>query len=509
MGSDNLYQLIHSLGKAEKRYFKRFSNLHVKGRQNKYVKLFDHLEQQKVYDEAAVIRELRDKKFTGNFSQAKAALYKLILKSLRNFHHQSMVEINFNDQLSDIHILFKKKLFGQAKEIVDRLYQSDYAADKPLKIMGLNNLDFTLAVKSNDIGLIQNMRDTFWKDQKQLLAKMEVNSRNRHLYISIYDMFRSIGVLNTKEQYEKAEKLIKELDEVAKNDISPYHLRLNLQAHFFYHYMVHNRVKAIQEAGQLVDMMQEQRFDSVLGINDFLISKGNLLQMLPPSEKRSKKVFDEIRKIVLENGTSLYADNLCRSASSMMEKLLSLGQITQAKKFLNENEHLLLYRNIDEPARLSFMSTAIWINIFSKSLNKAQDYVNYFINEVHTRNASDFYIVGKISDLVVMYEKKNFSLLKPIGESAIRKLKKIKRLDDSLHTFFLHFVKNSRKPGKQFQDELTFFRNLKSSLFAIKNRDQLIFFKDVNWCAWIESKVRGNSIELILKSKSFKKEWGF
>ena len=55
----DIYQLVHSLTKAEKRYFQRSASLHVIGEKNNYLKLFEALNRQKKFDEQEIIKEFR------------------------------------------------------------------------------------------------------------------------------------------------------------------------------------------------------------------------------------------------------------------------------------------------------------------------------------------------------------------------------------------------------------------------------------------------------------------
>ena len=45
--SNDLFQLIQSLSRTEKAYFKKYTSLHVIGERNNYVKLFNAIEKQK------------------------------------------------------------------------------------------------------------------------------------------------------------------------------------------------------------------------------------------------------------------------------------------------------------------------------------------------------------------------------------------------------------------------------------------------------------------------------
>ena len=49
--NDFLHELIQSLTKSEKRYFKLLSSRHTIGEENNYILLFDFIEKQDLYDE--------------------------------------------------------------------------------------------------------------------------------------------------------------------------------------------------------------------------------------------------------------------------------------------------------------------------------------------------------------------------------------------------------------------------------------------------------------------------
>ncbi|MBI2269015.1 MAG: hypothetical protein HYU69_01515, partial [Bacteroidetes bacterium] len=99
----DLFLLIKSLHKNEKRYFKLFASLYEKDKQ--YLKLFDKISAMDEYDEGSLKKQFQ----SGEFALAKHRLYKIILKSL--------VAYNDTDDNNDINlelykagILKKKRL---------------------------------------------------------------------------------------------------------------------------------------------------------------------------------------------------------------------------------------------------------------------------------------------------------------------------------------------------------------------------------------------------------------
>ena len=97
--SNDLFSLIKSLSKSEKRNFKLYASKHVIGEKNSYMDLFDCIEQQKEYDEALIKKTNKDKFFIKRFAAHKGYLYVLILKSLRVFHSNRTVELELKELL--------------------------------------------------------------------------------------------------------------------------------------------------------------------------------------------------------------------------------------------------------------------------------------------------------------------------------------------------------------------------------------------------------------------------
>src|SRR5437763_974746 len=96
IASDHLFTLIKSLGKAEKRHFKIYSRKHVIGDENIYVRLFDAIDKQKIYNE----RALKNQGQFHDLPTFKSWLYKAILKSLGEYH--SSIGIDVRDMLNSI-----------------------------------------------------------------------------------------------------------------------------------------------------------------------------------------------------------------------------------------------------------------------------------------------------------------------------------------------------------------------------------------------------------------------
>ncbi|MBL0310665.1 MAG: hypothetical protein IPP77_13630 [Bacteroidetes bacterium] len=116
----SLFELIQTLSPAEKGYFKRYVQ-HSDGKPKIYVRLFDAINGQKIYDEALLKQKFG--KEISNFSAAKIYLYDNILDSLTNGNRRHSIFSEAIDYLLKAEILSSRLLFSHALEHLDKLEQ--------------------------------------------------------------------------------------------------------------------------------------------------------------------------------------------------------------------------------------------------------------------------------------------------------------------------------------------------------------------------------------------------
>ncbi len=126
--SDDLFNLIKSLTKAEKRYFKMHASLQ-KGEKD-YLLLFDEIESQVAqhkeeealgYDEAMLKGRLKNKISQSQFHVMKNYLTGLILKSLRGLREKSNIEEQIATLMSEARLLEQKGLYEMCLKKLETL----------------------------------------------------------------------------------------------------------------------------------------------------------------------------------------------------------------------------------------------------------------------------------------------------------------------------------------------------------------------------------------------------
>ena len=116
--STELFKLIKSLTKSEKRFFKLSSSLQH-GDKN-YLKIFDFIEKQSNYDENELKTTFESETFVKHLPSEKNHLYKLILKSLRSYYSEQSINSTLKEEIKNVEILYNKALYKECEKFVSR-----------------------------------------------------------------------------------------------------------------------------------------------------------------------------------------------------------------------------------------------------------------------------------------------------------------------------------------------------------------------------------------------------
>lgn len=154
--SDDLFRLVKSMTGSEKGYFQKMSVKSSDKNINKYIKLFNLIDSQtqnKNYEESMIRQGFKNDSFVNNLHVAKGHLYKLILKSLMQYHSQNSISININELFiglgfglgTTVHCcdIIQSMLYYETKRFENLISEKDaiihfIANDKILSIEGRN-----------------------------------------------------------------------------------------------------------------------------------------------------------------------------------------------------------------------------------------------------------------------------------------------------------------------------------------------------------------------------------
>ena len=120
---DELFLLIQSMSKAEKRYFKLQAGRQIKGDTNNYARLFDLLGSMKHYNKQKIEKAFKGEAVLNNFSTAKRYLFNAITDSLLQFHANDSLDVQLQKQINRAKLLLGRGLFKEVNKIVKKVKQ--------------------------------------------------------------------------------------------------------------------------------------------------------------------------------------------------------------------------------------------------------------------------------------------------------------------------------------------------------------------------------------------------
>jgi hypothetical protein len=118
---DKLFRLVKSLTPAEKRYFKIFVQNKAE-RESKYSRLFDLVDAAAEFDDEKLKTKIyKSQPADGKkYPELKSYLYDLVLRSLQSFDEQHTVESRLNHLLQGVAALFKRGLYDDCRELLQK-----------------------------------------------------------------------------------------------------------------------------------------------------------------------------------------------------------------------------------------------------------------------------------------------------------------------------------------------------------------------------------------------------
>lgn len=123
---DDLFHLIKSMNKSEKRHFKLNSNNFLEDGKSHYAQLFDAIDKLKTYDESVLIKKDPKRTYTKNLSSRKAYLYNQLLKNLNEFNRSKSINSQLYHSINSINTLHNKGLKKQALQLIKKTKKIAY-----------------------------------------------------------------------------------------------------------------------------------------------------------------------------------------------------------------------------------------------------------------------------------------------------------------------------------------------------------------------------------------------
>ncbi|MES2799415.1 MAG: hypothetical protein V4638_05315 [Bacteroidota bacterium] len=503
--STELFKLISTLTKSEKRFFKLNSSLQS-GDKN-YLKIFDFIESRNHYDEDALKAEFKNETFIKHLSSEKNHLYHLILKSLRSFYSEDSVSSLHKQELKNIEILYDKALYSECLKFVQRGKALVEVNEKFYYWYELISWEKRLLEELLNAKEYERKFNEVLEEEKLVVEKL----RNLAEYQVLYSR---IGLLSKNGGFHR-----NDIDAILVQEIEDHHLikgkktALSVRAASICYYIKglcsafnRNYVDAFiffTKTKEILDNNPKIKADTG---QHYLMTLSNLLKCcidahdFDNAEKivvdirtmEGKKGFNSIDSTIRIFATSYNLELWLFNVKGDFQKAVELVPFIESS--WDEYEEKIAK---DQVALFTFNKAVTFFGF--GDFKRALFYTNRILNNSEgVRKDIDSF--SRILNLIIHYELDNLDFLSYNLKSTSRYFSK-NSYQQEIENLSLNYLRKLSKADSQI-DKLRIFQDMKSELDEVlKNPFEQSILEYFNIAAWVESKLQRFSLGDAIKYK--------
>ncbi|MCD4834468.1 MAG: hypothetical protein K8R31_11775 [Bacteroidales bacterium] len=508
--TDPLFQIIKSLTKAEKRYFKLHVNKQIAGEDTKFLKLFDLIDKQKDYDESKILEKEKTIK-SQQLSNLKAHLYKQILQNLRNINSDEDIDLRIRELIDHSAILYNKCLYDQCVKMLDKAKNLAKKYDKNVLLLEIIEFEKRLVTKYIRSNIEVKVSELI-KASDQINKKINNINTFSNLTIKLYSFYLKIGFLRNHKDFELVNSFLYSTLPVFQEEQLSFDEKMYLYNSFVgYYFFIQDFERGYEYAKKWVSLFDEN-FDLILPKIEIYIRAINNLLVSQSKLHRYDEFKITVRKLnsIVEIPDLKLTENIRLllfkySSTHRINRYFMLGEFTKGAKIIPEIaeslenfEHLL-----DTHYVIIFYYKFACMYFGNSDYKKVIYWLNKIINMKDVDLRSDIHSFARILNLISHYELGNLDLVDYYIRSTYRFL--IKKND--LHLFQKIIMKFLRKLSSITRDQLIdAFKDLREQLLPLNDkfydRRPFIYFDIISW---LESKIENRDIQEIIREKALKK----
>ncbi len=502
--SDALISLVNSMSKPEKKAFK-MSSSRTSTAPN-YISLYNLITKEKI-SSADSLREQYLKKHSGaSFDTTVKYLYKVLLDTMLELRTEQDSYYSLFDKILKARILFEKSLFEECFDVLDKVIANARKLENyyALLIASRLELEYLLALNFPHM------------DEKALLAKhFKVNEIIRitqkiNQQSALYDLLRHrvIHKGNTRSEKQKNELndlVVSEMSIVASSNVENFEIK-KLHQLFQANYLISvgdykSALHSFYELNNLLEKNKHLWSDPPIY---YLLTLEGILDSLR-SLKNYEGMVHFIAQLKKLNNPSLNFNTNVTCLIFLYElfPLLDKGDFFSCSVLMERYSNDLLKKtqllSLTRNAELSLYVSLIHFGL--KDYTKAQKTLNKIILIGKNYSYLPLYRTIRLVNLMILYEKKDFDLIKYETRSLKRDMHVVGK-EYKIERSILSFVNKPNLPISGVKRKAIWesirkdFEQMHHDVFE----QQIIRLFDFS--AWIESKIKKIPLPVVLAERN-------
>lgn len=503
--SPALFELIHNMSKSEKRYFKIRSSRHTIGDQNKYVQIFDFIDQQEEFDEDELFSYFKGENFLNKFSITKNRLYDQIMKALDSYHSNSSIDATIYRHLHGAEILYKKSLYDHA---IKQLKTAQRLAIKHQKIELQLKIDEFMNRIHETHGYQSITNEELEKRSSEYQKRLKVQS----YYDQLWTLKSKLFSLMNQSGSSRSSKELKEYDQIWNDyqsldcpdglSFREQYLKNHIESAYYYASL--KREESLNALGNNLLLMQSDKKHIQQAPQKYLSLLTNIIH-LELSVGDRKKIFSLLgelntfqKKYKIDSNEDLSVKLFSSIKSTNLMVYIHQAEFEKAVSLEEEIiQGLEMYGDAITPIRRAYLSFNLAIGFFGvEEFNKSLKWINAILNDNQLDEKEDIMAFAHIVGLITHFELNNNSYLPYALKNTLRFLDKRKRK----YSFETLFLKNLRKII-QTEDPFKVEQLLKQVSGEIdeltKDPFESVAFEYFDFKSWLIAKIKRKKFQTV------------
>lgn len=492
---DQLFGLVQSLTKAEKRNFRLYAR-RIQGESDaKFLQLFDLLEKQKTFNEEQLLRKMKDSN-KSQFSNLKRHLYQHILTSLRLVEVGKREEIQVREWIDYADILYGKGLYLQALKLLSKAKTIAIAINHDL--LHLEIVEFEKRIESRHITRssterMEGLTQEAWMRSQINATIVELSN----FKLILQRRFINYGHAHTEAARQETIRFFQEnLPKLDREKLTFFEQVYLYQVYYWQHYLLQEYEECLDYAQKWINLYSRDEHMIEPDVDMFLIGMNHVL--VTSFSLRNYPVFKE----TLQRLEHFRKTNYARfNYNSKIFSFLFVHQARYNLHFLEGSFHyglkniprtlhrLKVYADLLDPHKVLILYFKIaWMYMGAGQPDHAIDYLNKILNAPGRALREDLQAYTQLMFIMAHHDLGNYDLLEYLVQNTARfihQMKEASGFQKAAIQFFrgLPAVAPSDRHAYyvRFQEQLT-------ELQQISTEQRAFIFLDLP--AWLESKIR-------------------
>lgn len=492
---DTLYDLIKSLTKNEKRFFKIYASRHTIGGKNNYIKIFETIDKLNKYDDKKLRSKIKSESFLKHLSVAKNYLYNLILECLDIYHKDSSIDRQISKHINIARVLSEKRLDEQSVKVIEKAKRLSERYNRFENMIALSSIQKNIGFDRDTISAeeLKTYHNDLLSAEEKLKVKREFNKIRDELLIQR----RRKGPAKNEQELLQLKTFydnpyFRDFSKINSLDANIYYLLAKIE---------YSRILRDKKMGRTYTLKLISVFDLhvsriadninqyIYVLNVFIVERlymnnrneaNKILKKIIsiPSLIEKKAVTNDVRVKIFE----VYHTCVTDIALAFRDYASALPHIQKAEKELRKYE-----RQMTPSFNLVLKSNIACIYFGAGHYKQALQWCNVVINDAPQYREDMFYTV-RILNLITHFELGNQLILPSLIKSTYRYLYKRQRVY-KFENIFLKYLRLFLRAETKNEQQLLFTQFKTELVPLIENKLENLIFNDIDIIAWIDRKI--------------------